>query len=331
MISISTIASIMTQLRIVIRISRLLYNYRPGTLFLLSTFLLLTVLPYDASATRWEKLARSGHYEVSLDGDAVRLTTSGRLALWLKFIPLSESSRRRATVQYKNNKYRQHLEYFEVNCVENSAKKGFTDIIGLDGKRLNRIRGEGSQESITPGSVLDSAAKQICPADDDDWKEDPAAEDSQNTNPENDVSTNMISVEAQEIINNALKLVEAEPLNHAAWAELGNAYYDADMPKQAIDSYNRSLTLKPDNADVLNDQGAMFRQTGDIPQALKNFEKALAIDSYNLESLYNTGYIYAFDQGNIERALVVWRHYLELDSSSETARQVQSFIDTARK
>lgn len=40
--------------------------------------------------------------------------------------------------------------------------------------------------------------------------------------------------------------------------------------RQAIEAYNRALALKPDDPGVLNDQGAMFRQTGDVAQALRN-------------------------------------------------------------
>ena len=64
---------------------------------------------------------------------------------------------------------------------------------------------------------------------------------------------------------------------------------------------------------------------------MANFEKAVKIDPYNLESLYNSGYLYAFDLNNIPKALQIWKRYLALDKVSETARQVQSFIDRYQK
>ena len=103
------------------------------------------------------------------------------------------------------------------------------------------------------------------------------------------------------------------------------------MPQQAIDAYDRALALSPDDADVLNDQGAMYRQSGDFTRALANFEKALKITPYNLESLYNIGYVNAFDLNRMDKAREAWRRYLELDRTSETARQVQGFIERYEK
>ena len=71
----------------------------------------------------------------------------------------------------------------------------------------------------------------------------------------------------------------------------------------------------------------MYRQKGDYTRALANFEKALKIAPYNLESLYNAGYVNAFDLNRMDKALKAWRRYLELDRTSETARQVQGFIE----
>jgi cytochrome c-type biogenesis protein CcmH/NrfG len=40
----------------------------------------------------------------------------------------------------------------------------------------------------------------------------------------------------------ALKdLVKKDPKNLSAWVELGNLYFDADQPREAIDAYNRYL------------------------------------------------------------------------------------------
>jgi tetratricopeptide (TPR) repeat protein len=176
--------------------------------------------------------------------------------------------------------------------------------------------------------VLDRSAVLVCPdleeaaADDDDMPE--AAEDSAG---EEEPSGNPPQLAARQRIADAQKRADSEPANHGAWVELGNAYYDADMPSQAIEAYGHALRLKPMDPDVLNDQGAMYRQFGDFTRALANFEKALAIDPANLESLYNRGFIYAFDVKRIDAALEVWQRYLELDNTSETAQQVESFVE----
>jgi tetratricopeptide (TPR) repeat protein len=136
-----------------------------------------------------------------------------------------------------------------------------------------------------------------------------------------------ITEESQQLMAGAIQKTERDPKNLEAWRELGNAYFDADMPAQAITAYSRALAIKPDDTDILNDQGAMYRQAGDLTRALANFEKARQVDPYNLESIYNSGYVLAFDLNQIDRAIVMWRSYLALDKTSETSRQVQSFIE----
>jgi len=298
------------------------------TLLIVAMLLVVTLDSTPASAL-WVRLARSERYEVALDTSSVRLTTSGKQALWLKFIPRGESWRKMAAVTYNNKEYRLHMEYYEIDCDNNNAVKGVTYIIGPAGKRLGRITGSGPPEIIIPGSVLEHAAKQVCPVVEENKtvEEDASDESASIDEPRDDSSDGRIAAEAQQRVTIAVQRTEAEPANHAAWVELGNACYDADMPRQAIEAYNRALALKPDDPDVLNDQGAMFRQTGDVAQALRNFERALVIAPDNLESLYNSGYIYAFDLHDIDHALEIWRRFVKLDSSSETARQVQSFIE----
>ena len=298
--------------------------YRFPCQLILFAGLFLVTLPAPAVAVQWQKLTQTTRHDVALDVDSVSLTPLGRLTVWLRFTPLGEYQRKQAASEFNKKDYRRHLEFYEVDCSDNSAVLGLTDIIGPAGKRMERLKGGVQPDAIIPGSVLDKAARQVCPVVEEevaDTEEDPDV-----TEPE-ESSRSQVSQEARQLITAATGRTEKEPANFEAWIELGNAYYDADMPQQAIDAYNRSLAIKPDNTDVLNDQGAMFRQAGDFSQALKNFEKAFTVDPNNLESLYNMGYVNAFDLNRIELALDIWRRYLELDSSSETARQVQTFID----
>jgi tetratricopeptide (TPR) repeat protein len=258
----------------------------------------------------------------------VRLTPLGRLAVWLRFTPLGNAQRKAAAVEYGEKGYRSHLEYYEIDCSEQSAVLGLIDIFGTAKARLKRLKGGTGPDAIIPGSVLDMAAQRICPILEDEADEKEPEEPNPAVGAENEpVTEKLPSAETLQIIQDLLKRIAAEPTNYEAWSLLGNAYYDADLPEEAITAYNRALALRPDDTDILNDQGAMYRLKGEFPKALANFEKAMKIDPYNLESLYNIGYVYAFDLNNIPKAVQIWKRYLELDKGSETSRQVQSFLD----
>lgn len=290
--------------------------------------ILLCFLPTTSRAVQWQALTSTSRYQVALDEGSVRLTPLGRLAVWLRFTPLGNAQLKAAAKEYGEKGYRSHLEYYEVDCSEQSAVLGLIDIYGNARARLKRLKGGTEPDQIIPGSVLDRAAERICPVID----EDASAEDPEATEPAADGEgdsgkANQPDAETQRKILDLIKRTVAEPSNHEAWSQLGNAYFDADLSVEAIAAYNKALALRPDDTNILNDQGAMYRQTGEYSKAMANFEKAVKIDPYNLESLYNSGYVYAFDMNNIPKALQIWKRYLELDKDSETARQVKSFID----
>jgi len=286
------------------------------------------IMPLNALAVQWEPLARTGLHDVAIDTGSVRLTSLSRLAVWLRFTPFGEQQRRQSAAEYAQKNYRLHLEYYEIDCSEQSAVLGLVDILGTAGKRLARTKGGGPPEAIIPGSALDMAARKVCP----DLEENSVSVEDEPEAPESEPPADIpeerqITEESRQLIEGALQKTEQDPGDLEAWRELGNAYFDADMPAQAIAAYNRALAIKPDDSNILNDQGAMYRQSGDFTRALANFTKARQVDPKNLESIYNSGYVLAFDLNQIDKAIVMWRSYLALDKTSETSRQVQSFID----
>ncbi len=294
--------------------------------------LLITVLPRPVAAVHWQALAETSRYQVALDEDSVRLTALGRLAVWMRFFPRGEAQRRAAAAEYGEKNYRSHLEYYELDCSEKSAVLVLIDIFGTSKARLKRMKGSSQPDSIIPGSALDKAAERICPIMDEEIQEDePEAPDHEVDKSDEDPADGQLSFEIQQNIQELKKRAQTEPNSLDAWRSLGNACFDADLHDQAIEAYNRALALSPNDTDILNDQGAMYRQKGEFRKALSNFERAFMIDPGNLESLYNSGYVLAFDLNDIPRALTVWRRYLELDKSSESARQVMSFVERYQK
>jgi len=306
-------------------------NWSHCLLFMCLTMGPMVVSPCGvAHATEWQKLTQTANHKVSIEMESVLLNASGTMTVLLQFIPRGELQRRTAANKFGYKDYLQHLEQFEIDCAEKSSRLEFIDILGWRDKRLVRMPGSNKKNTISPDSVLDRVAALLCPEEESGASDDPSDTLMDTVTEEYGPDTTM-SMELRQRIDEAQQIATAEPGNFNAWVELGNALYDADMPKQSIEAYDRALALKPNDSNVLNDQGAMYRQTGDSRHALANFEKALASDPTNLESLYNMGYIYAMDLNRIDRALEIWQRYLTLDNSSETAEQVRLFIKKYEK
>lgn len=283
-------------------------------------------LSSSAQAVQWQALSGTSRYKVAYDEQSIRLTPLGKLEIWLRFSPRGETERKLAAAEYKDKRYHSHMEYYEVDCREQTAQLGMIDILGISKVRLKQLQGGTEPYPILPGSVLDSAAQHICQVLDEDAEEESANSESPQEEPDTTAEKNLSSDTQQQIATLRTKSM-AKNATAETWKELGNIYFDTDQPELAIKAYGQALVLRPDDADILNDQGAMYRLTGNYQQAVANFEKAYSIDPANRESLYNCGYVYAFDLNNIPKALVLWRKYLELETTSETARQVQSYID----
>jgi cytochrome c-type biogenesis protein CcmH/NrfG len=127
-------------------------------------------------------------------------------------------------------------------------------------------------------------------------------------------------------IAEAEKIVARDPKNLNAWLSLGNDYFDTEQAQKAINAYGKVLEIEPNNPNVLTDQGVMYRKVGWYDKALANFEKAQKLDPNHLQSLYNIGIVYAVDMKQPEKAVPIWKRYLQMDPNSPTAMQIKSMM-----
>jgi len=127
-------------------------------------------------------------------------------------------------------------------------------------------------------------------------------------------------------IAEAEKIVAQDPKNMNAWLSLGNDYFDTEQAQKSIHAYGKVLEIEPNNPNVLTDQGVMFRKVGWYDKALANFEKAQKIDPKHLQSLFNSGLVYAVDLKDHVKARAYWKKILEIDPNSATAMQVKSMM-----
>lgn len=288
-------------------------------------------LPLHAYAGQSQTLTGTAHYKVTYDTRSVQETYPGKFEILLHFFPRDDQERKAAVAVYKESRYRSHLESYEIDCTEQTAFLNMIDVMGKSALHLKQLPGGTQAEPIPPGSILDKVAERICPVPEEygDEPVEPATAEQSDTPDAADIST--LSSDQQNQIDVLKEKTATKGATGETWKELGDIYFDTDQPDLAINAYEQALRLEPDDIDILNDQGAMYRQKGDFKQALVNFDRASSLDPSNLESLYNSGYVYAFDMKDIPKALIMWQRYLKLEPQGETAKQLRLLIEQYEK
>lgn len=139
-------------------------------------------------------------------------------------------------------------------------------------------------------------------------------------------------VQASRIID-LERLTRNDPTNVGAWQQLGNAYYDANRPENAIVAYNKSLELDSSSPDVWTDLGTMYRRTGQYQKAIDSYNKALQLNPTHPNSLFNKGVVYLHDLNQKEKGIAAWEELLASNPSAKTpqGQPLKEFIDAHRK
>ena len=70
---------------------------------------------------------------------------------------------------------------------------------------------------------------------------------------------------------------------------LGNAYYDACKPEDAIMAYKQALAQDSSEADVHYNLANAYFLTEEYEEAVRNYEKAIELNADKPESYYNLG------------------------------------------
>jgi cytochrome c-type biogenesis protein CcmH/NrfG len=121
-------------------------------------------------------------------------------------------------------------------------------------------------------------------------------------------------------------VVARDPKNVQAWVQLGHDYFDTRQPQKAIDAYERALELRPDDPDVITDQGVMYRDLGQYERALQNFQRASRIDPKHVQSLFNLGVVFANDLNEPQKAVEAWTRVAEVGPGTPVAAQARDAI-----
>ncbi|MBO4300166.1 MAG: tetratricopeptide repeat protein, partial [Desulfovibrio sp.] len=109
-------------------------------------------------------------------------------------------------------------------------------------------------------------------------------------------------------------------------------YFDTGQTRKAVSAYERSLTLAPDNADVLTDLGTMYRELGDYERAITSFRRASTVNPSHENALFNEGVVLYFDLHRKDEAQKAWQRLLRLnpDARAPDGRSVADILGTLR-
>jgi hypothetical protein len=77
--------------------------------------------------------------------------------------------------------------------------------------------------------------------------------------------------------------------------DLANRLYDAGKWAEARDAYVKYLKSDPENVNVITDLGVVHRELGDFASALRQFDRALALNPEHWQALYNKTIVVGFD------------------------------------
>jgi tetratricopeptide (TPR) repeat protein len=124
-----------------------------------------------------------------------------------------------------------------------------------------------------------------------------------------------------------MTIVENDPSNASAHAQLGNVYFDAERWTDAISWYERSLKIDPNNPDVSTDLGVSYYYTNRADEALKQFDRSLQIDPKHTKTMLNKGIVLAFGKEDLQAAAVEWKKVVELAPESPEGQAARRALE----
>jgi tetratricopeptide (TPR) repeat protein len=120
-----------------------------------------------------------------------------------------------------------------------------------------------------------------------------------------------------------------QPLNAPQLAQMGNASYDRKDYAKAIDYYQASLKLEPENVRVRTDLGTALFYSGNPEAALREYDTALKIQPDFAQTLMNVGVVKLHGKQDKKGAIEAWKRLLAVHPDFPDRAKVEEMIQRA--
>ena len=128
-----------------------------------------------------------------------------------------------------------------------------------------------------------------------------------------------------------LEQLKNSPKDAGTLTRVGNLYYDAQAFREAIDYYNRALTIRPNDTDVRTDLGTAYWYQGDTEHALQELQAVLKIAPTKENALFNLGVVQWRGKLDAASAIASWKKLLAANPRYEKRAEVERMIQEAGK
>jgi tetratricopeptide (TPR) repeat protein len=102
-------------------------------------------------------------------------------------------------------------------------------------------------------------------------------------------------------------------------AEVGQAYADAGLVREAIAEYEKSVALCPQFADLRTRLGSLLREVNDLPRAREQYEAAVDARPTYVPARIQLG-VTLLAMGDSDAAAEQWRRVLEIEPDNVRAK-----------
>jgi len=128
-----------------------------------------------------------------------------------------------------------------------------------------------------------------------------------------------------------LEQLKKDPNNADLLNQVGTMYRATHQFKTAIDYYQKSLAINPKNVGARTDLASCLYYLGDVDGALAQLNKSLSYDPKHAGTLMNIGIIKWKGKNDVNGAVAAWEKLLKLNPDFENKEAVQHLIEQAKQ